>query len=207
MPIHFSEIEKVLSRFEGGVQCVGYIPCHRVSGGTANYKGNGDPSDYRVMGISGVTVGRGVDLGQTDTETLRRIGVPEGLIDRVSPYLGKRETAAIEALHETPLSLSNADAEILSACMLRHHIGLIAARYDLDAGDGAFESLPWQAQAVITSILYQRGVNSPKYFPNTWRALVNQDWCDAASRFRNGTLWEGYQSRRKAEGEILAELC
>ena len=80
-------------------------------------------------------------------------------------------------------------------------------RYDRDAGKGAFEKLPWQAQAVITSILYQRGVNSPSKFKSTWQALVDKNWKKAARDFQTPAIWNGYMSRRRAEGKILEQLC
>ena len=67
--------------------------------------------------------------------------------------------------------------------------------------------LPWQAQAVIVSIQYQRGVNSPYKYPNTWAALVRRDWADAARRLKTGAFWSGYQQRRAREGALLEELC
>ncbi len=207
MPIHFREISDVLHRFEGPRQVRGYIPCALTTGGTANYTGGAHPDRYVPMGVSGVTIGTGVDLGQTDADTLRGMGVPDAVIQRLVPYLGKRKADAVQALHELPLVISTADADVLDAAMLKHHVGKISARYDRDAGQGAFDKLPWQAQAVIVSIQYQRGVNSPSKYPNTWAALVRRDWADAAARLQNGGLWSGYQSRRAAEGRILEELC
>ena len=121
--------------------------------------------------------------------------------------LGKQDVAAVYSLHAAPLSIGKPEADILDKAMLHHHVNKIAARYDRDAGAGAFESIPWQAQAVIVSIQYQRGVNSPSRYPNTWAALVRRDWADAAARFKNGSLWSGYQSRREAEGKILEEIA
>lgn len=207
MPIHFREISDVLHRFEGEQQLRGYIPCDLTTGGTANYTGGPNPERYLPMGVSGVTIGTGVDLGQTDARTLRGMGIPDAVISLLTPYLGKRNAAAVTALHERPLSVGKAEANLLDAAMLNHHVNKISARYDRNAGEGAFAALPWQAQAVIVSIQYQRGVNSPSKYPNTWAALVRQDWADAAARLQNGSLWSGYQSRRAAEGRILEELC
>ena len=207
--IDMQKIADVLHRpgFEGPQQLRGYIPCDLSSGGTANYFGGPNPERYEPMGISGVTVGTGVDLGQTDAATLRGMGVPEALTTLFQPYLGKQDVAAVYALHAAPLSIGMSEADALDAAMLRHHVQKISARYDRDAGAGAFAELPWQAQAVIVSIQYQRGVNSPSKYPNTWAALVRRDWADAAARLKNGALWSGYQRRRALEGDILRELC
>ncbi len=207
MPYASEKIRKVLSQFEGKQMLRGYIPCNLTTGGTANYFGGANPERYDPMGISGVTVGTGVDLGQTDASTLRKIGVSDETIAFIKPYLGKEKRAAIMALHSAPLTITQAMADELDRCMIDHHISIIANRYDRDAGKGTFEQLPWQAQAVITSILYQRGVNSPSKFKNTWQALVNRDWATASKKFQTASLWNGYTSRRRAEGKILEQLC
>lgn len=204
-------LEKILDAlrrpgWEGPPQLRGYIPCTLVDGGTANYVGGEEPERYRPMGISGVTVGTGVDLGQTDADTLRGIGVTDSLVSRLRPYLGRRKEDAVAALHDAPLALSRAEADSLDAAMLRHHVTMIRTRYDRDAGAGAFASLPWQAQAVIVSLLYQRGVNSTGRYPNTWAAFLRRDWADAARRLKTAAYWSGYQSRRAREGRLLEEL-
>ena len=66
--------------------------------------------------------------------------------------------------------------------------------------------LPWQAQAAIFSILYQRGTGSPKHYPNTWQAFVRQDFVDAARRLCTESYWDRYQSRRRKEGQLLKQL-
>ena len=207
--IQLQKIAAVLHQpgFEGPQQLRGYIPCNLVGGGSANYYGGPNPERYDPMGISGVTVGTGVDLGQTDAQTLLGMGVPESLTTLFRPYLGKRQEAAVYALHAAPLYIGRDEADALDSAMLGHHVQKISRRYDRDAGSGAFDALPWQAQAVIVSIQYQRGVNSPSKYPNTWAALVRRDWADAARRLCTGHFWSGYRQRRALEGELLRELC
>ena len=94
--IHLDEIREVLNRpgFEGPQQLRGYIPCDLTTGGTANYYGGPNPERYVPMGISGVTIGTGVDLGQTDAATLGGMGVNPGIVNQLRPYLGQRKAAA-----------------------------------------------------------------------------------------------------------------
>lgn len=207
MPIYTDKIRSVLTRFEGAQQVTGYIPCNKKSGGTANYKGGPNPDNYVPMGISGVTIATGVDLGQTSAAALLKMGVRQTTVNDLKVYLGKQKFEAVKVLHEFPLTVSLSVANELDECMHKYHIGIIRDRYDRDAGKGTFETLPWQAQAVIVSILYQRGVGSPSKFLGTWNVLVSQKWADAAKRFQNPALWNGYQSRRTAEGKILEELA
>lgn len=203
MPIETARIRAFLATVEGKQQTQGYIPCDLVGGGTANYTGGPNPERYVPMGISGVTVGTGVDLGQTDAATLASIGVSPSTVNSLRPYLCQSGPAAVTVLHRLPLFVSHEVAEELDAAMHSHHINIAQARYDKNAGAGAFAALPWQAQAAITSIIYQRGPGSIRKFTNTWAALVRRDWPDAARRLMNGDLWERYQSRRAAEGRLL----
>lgn len=203
MAIEIARIRAFLATVEGTQQTQGYIPCDLVGGGTANYRGGPNPERYVPMGVSGVTIGTGVDLGQTSAAELEGMGVSSATINSLRPYLGQSGPDAVEVLHRLPLTVSQAVAEELDAALHTRHIGIAQARYDKDAGAGAFAALPWQAQATITSIIYQRGPGSIKRFQNTWAAFVRQDWPDAARRLMNGDLWERYQSRRAAEGRLL----
>lgn len=203
MAIETARIRAFLATVEGTQQTQGYIPCDLVGGGTANYRGGPNPERYVPMGVSGVTIGTGVDLGQTSAAELEGMGVSSATINSLRPYLGQSGPDAVEVLHRLPLTVSQAVAEELDAALHTRHIGIAQARYDKDAGAGAFAALPWQAQATITSIIYQRGPGSIKRFQNTWAAFVRQDWPDAARRLMNGDLWERYQSRRAAEGRLL----
>lgn len=209
MPIHTDKIQEVLRRpgFEGPQQLRGYIPCDLTTGGTANYKGGPNPERYVAMGASGVTVGTGVDLGQTNKDTLRGMGVSNAVVYKLMPYLEQSRAAAVDALHRLPLTLSQAAADELDEAMLNHHISEISAYYDAATDPGTFASLPWQAQAAIVSIQYQRGVKSPRKYPNTWKAFVTQNWTDAAYRLGTGRFWTGYQGRRRLESELLKELA
>ena len=204
---NFEKIETFLSTVEGRRQDVGYIPCNCVfkAGKTANYRGEGDPGGYSAMGASGVTIATGVDLGQTDVATLKKIGVIDAVIEQLMPYIGLRRDDAIRALHRQPLVVLDDVAAMLDHCMHKHHLKIILARYDRDAGAGAYADIPWQAQAVVYSLLYQMGTGSPSKMPKTWRALVGKNWKEAAEELMSEN-WKGYKSRRKAEGKLLMEI-
>ena len=207
--IHIDKINEVLNRdyFEGPQMHRGYIPCNIAGGGTSNYKGGARPERYIPMGASGVTVATGVDLGQTSAAELESMGVPREIIAKLRPYIGLQKTKAVMALYNRPFVLTKAEADVLDAKMHGHHVEMIARRYDKDAGEGAFETLPWQAQAVIFSLLYQCGcTGGPKKDPATWRALCQKNWLTASKRLMTREYWSGYSNRRRAEGQILAEL-
>lgn len=206
--IHTGKIVEFLRGpyMEGPQQLVGYIPCNLTTGGTTNYKGGPNPGRHIPMGISGVTIATGIDLGQQSARVMGKAGIPALNFVVFLPYLGKRKKDAVMALYEKPLKISKEEADILDNAMTGHYLELTASRYERDAGSGAFSTLPWQAQAVIHSILFQRGTGSPKNFPNTWKAFVSRNWKDASSRLCNRSLWDGYQNRRNQEGLLLREL-
>jgi hypothetical protein len=159
-----------------------------------------------AMGVSGVTIATGVDLGQTDAGTLLQSGLDSGITCMLRPYLTLRKDAAIRKLHALPLAISPDTACALDEVMLGIHAGRISARYDSSMPATPFAGLPWQAQAAIFSLLYQRGTGASDKAPKTWAALVRGDWRDAATRLCDASLWDGYQERRKLEGELLGTI-
>ena len=80
------------------------------------------------MGQSGVTIGRGVDLGQHTEKELRNIGFSDRLIKKFKPFIGKQlyeakkawQKAKKENNGENPLVLDREDAEYISDMMLYH---------------------------------------------------------------------------------------
>ena len=191
MPINFSYIRTTLERFEGKGLTRGYVPCDKAG---------------RPLGVSGVTIGTGVDLGQQTALGLLDMGVPFEIVDKLRPYFGYKKQDAKAVLRERPLVLSAAEIEALDSAVIGRYVRDIAARYNKDKPSVPFADIPPQAQAVIVSILYQRGLASPSKFPNTWKLLLNGDWPGAAAKFCNATLWDGYQTRRAAEGKILRSI-
>lgn len=182
-----------------------YIPCFLKSGGSANYFGGPNPGNYIAMGTSGCTVGVGCDLGQTDARTLRSYGCDADVVQIFMPYYGKRKTAAIDILHERPLTVSD---DIATALTIAVHEGYLAQNvrpaYD-KASAVKFDVLPRQAQAVVMSVCYQKGVGGVRRdWPKTWRYLTTQDWKAAAYELKHG--FAQYKGRRRLEGELLEEL-
>ena len=188
MPIAYDYIREVLSRFEGAGRTRGYVPCDKTG---------------RPLGASGVTIGTGVDLGQQTGAGLLDMGVPFAVVKKLLPYIGLKKEAALAAIKDQPLTLSPAETAALDDAVGKHYLQNIEARYNKDNPILPFADIPPRGQAVVSSLLYQRGLASPKNFPHTWRFLLAADWTRAAEKLRNAALWDGYQSRRAAEGEIL----
>ena len=190
MPIDHNYIRAILERFEGKGIARGYVPSK-----------NGVP-----LGVSGVTIGTGVDLGQQTGPGLLDMGVPHAVVRKLLPYIGLKKDAALAAIKDQPLVLTPAEVAALDDAVFARYLRDIEARYNKDNPASPFADLPPEAQAVLVSILYQRGLGSPKSYPNTWTLLLKGDWPGAAAKLCNGALWDGYQARRAAEGKLLKQI-
>ena len=197
MNIAVDRIRDFLGKWETR-QTVAYIPCSR-----RNFRGESpyDPARYgEVIGVSGVTVGTGLDLGQQAEADLRRMNLAGAFRERFRPYLGKRRHEAVAALTAAPLTLADAECDVLDAAVHADYIARAAALYDADA-DMPFAACPPEAQAVIVSLFYQLGAGKTRY-PNTWRLLCAADWAGAARELQTG--FTRYANRRADEGRLLA---
>ena len=214
-------ITNFLGKVEGPRQRRGYIPCNRVSDGKGkNYIGpNGTPADgvqypatglptaFKAMGASGVTIATGVDLGQTDLESLRRYGVQDkALLEKLSPCIGKKRGYALTQLFNAPLLILEEQAKALDAAVHGGYLKRYVEPTYNKASKIPFAELPPQAQAVVFSVIYQKGAfGVPRDWPKTWKYLTTQDWQAAAHELRHG--FKQYAGRRKIEGDLIAELC
>ncbi len=213
MAIEYDKIFAWLPKVEGKLTCKGYVPCNvRNSDSTANYRGAGDPARYVAMGVSGVTIGVGVDLGQQTAGELLRWGVSQELLRKLEPYIGLKCSAALKALHKAPLELSEQEARALTSAEHRGYMDdVVQPVWDRSYGSrGHYENLPWQAQCVIFSCIYQCGWNGfRKRGQHTLAALEAHDWPRAVRNLKSGAKgWDGqYWQRRYEEGHLLEELC
>lgn len=194
-------IRQWLERFESR-ELVAYVPCrHR------NYTGRNSRSACgEVLGVSGVTVGTGLDLGQQRLEDLERMGLDAGLRTLLRPYLGLQKEAACRQLKAAPLKLTETQCAAIDEAVHEDYIRRAGATYNSRAMNGSFEELPGQAQTVVVSLFYQLGRydGNPGY-PKLWGHLVRQDWAAAADELEHG--FARYASRRRQEAALLRELC
>ena len=190
MSINVEFIRATLESFEGKGIAKGYVP---AKNGVA-------------LGVSGVTIGTGVDLGQQTGAGLMDMGVPHSVVKKLLPYIGLKKAAAQDALRRQPLTLTAEEVAALDDAVIRRYVRDIEARYNKNFPASPFADIPREAQAVVVSLLYQLGLGSPAKFPRTWNALQAGDWKDAARRLGDGLLWDGYQTRRAAEGKLLKRI-
>jgi len=210
MAIEYDKIFGWIPLVEGKLQTRGYIPCFiKGSSRTCNYRGTGyDVSKLDPMGVSGVTIGIGVDLGQQTEHQLRKWGVSEALLDKLRPYIGLPDKAACVALSKAPLTLTEEEAHDLTYAEQRGYLDeVVQPTWDYQYGaKGKFSDLPWQAQCVIFSLVYQLGWGGlRKRGKYTLAALENHDWARAVANLQSGPKgWNGeYHERRFMEGTLL----
>ena len=99
--------EGAVALSEGPIKTKAYIPKN---------------SKKQILGISGVTIGRGVDLGQHSVKTLKDAGFTDQLITRFKPYLGLKTKKAQRALDREPLNITQDEARFISDQMLQYKV-------------------------------------------------------------------------------------
>lgn len=195
MAIATSFIRAFLEKWETR-QLVGYIPCN-----PKNYK-SGPTDGYTPIGASGVTIGTGLDLGQQSRLDLLRMGVPDGLLDKFRPYLGKRTVNAQYALQASPLRITDDECEVLDAAVHGEYIRRAERKFN-GSSSLSFPDIPKEAQAAIVSMVYQLGSPAAK-LPSVWRLLCAGNWKTASSALLADK--SSYRLRRIDEGKLLANI-
>ncbi len=166
---------------EGGNKLVPYFP------------GN-NPERYPN---AGVTIGKGVDLGQHNAEDLRKMGVPQSLIDKLSPFFQMVGPKAVDARNEVlkkdpSFSISEREAEQLNHAVMMSKFNEVGKAYNDASPIANFTDLPWQAQTVIADLWYNMGGGdpegkSPKGLQKTefWEQVTTGKWEDALRNLRD----------------------
>ena len=168
---------------EGGALTNGYIPFD-APGGVE----------------SGVTIATGLDLGQHDAASLRRMGVRDELVDRMRPYLGVKGTEAMTLLGTSPLRITKEEAELVDTGVKSFVTIDLAKRFDKDSNN-SFSQLPKEWQTVIASVAFQYGQNLSKRTPNFWRQVTTGDLKGALANLRN--FGDDYGTRRNREADFI----
>lgn len=204
MPIFTDFISAFLTRMEER-HCTAYIPCRRK-----NFDGHNKVADCgEPVGQSGVTIGAGLDLGQQGEADLRRMGLEMELINLFRPYLGKKRQAAVAALGESPLTITELQCDAVNRAVHTDYIRRAADLYDRNTEGQPFAELPQEAQAVIVSLFYQLGSPFPAKghtgYPLLYGHLCRVDWQAAALELKTG--FKKYIYRRHQEGELLEGIA
>jgi hypothetical protein len=202
--IYLDFICAILGEFEGKRILRGYIPCSQG----AWYPGEGDKG--KILGVSGVTIATGVDLGQQSETGLRNMAVSGNLIEKLRPYLKAQAQDARTLLLSKPLALTEGEAKELDDAVHAEYIKETAILFGLQN----FEFSPKEAQAVAVSLHYQFGTPKRAASPGLekgWNAMQSGLYQEAASCLRDRGLWclehQPYMRRREREAALLERIA
>ena len=179
---------------EGFSSC-GYVPLNPATG--------------EVAGMSGVTIGAGVDLGSKNREYFTSIGVTDNtLLDQLEPYFGLTRNDAACAILNRPLVVTEMEAESLTEKVKNDIATRVQQRYDQNRQSEAmpFTSLPRGIRTAIADVWFQFGF--PNAYPKFWSFVTSNDWEKAVNELRNfysnpDAQLPGDIKRRNNEADII----
>lgn len=156
---------------------------------------------------SGVTIGTGVDLGQQTKARFQKLGVPQELIDKLSPFFGKTQDKALKALDKAgEVTLSDEEIFTIDEALKKETLRETKAWYNKNNTLGQdWSDLSDRQQTVVLSVRYNHG---PKGAPNFYKQVENGKWSDAIENLRSFYSSEDNElhSRRVKEAQYLAGL-
>lgn len=164
-----------------GFETRGYVP--------KDSKGN-------ILGKSGVTIASGFDLGQKSLSDLE--GLSDSLIEKLTPYLGKKGKAADKIAAN--LKLNEAEANSINEFAKQTELQKISNKWKEATGTD-FSDLDANKQTVIASVAFQYGSNLEEATPNFWQQVISGDWEAAKKNLLN--FGDSYSSRRKREASLI----
>ena len=202
--INYSFINFILGRFEGKGYTQGYIPCR-----FGTYFGGTQPDRGEPLGVSGVTIATGVDLGQQTITGLAEMGISAATIAILEPYIGLQKEQAVKKLKASPLTITAAQVQEIDNAVSRHYIYETARKFNRVL----FEAAPKEVQAVAVSLCYQFGIPRRDASPAlalAWEAMQNSNYEEAAAHLSTPNGWSNshqkFMNRRRQEAELLRSV-
>jgi GH24 family phage-related lysozyme (muramidase) len=178
--------ETFIARVEGQQHLTAYVPNNQGA----------------VIGNSGVTVGTGIDLGSKTVEGLTAIGVPADLITTLTPYLRLTGQEALSAVQNTPLTITQDQANALDSAVRNDILGQMVNNYNAASSYADFYQLPAGVQTAIASVAYQYGPGLATATPNFWTQVTEGQWQAAVDNLRN--FGDAFDPRREQEADLMA---
>ena len=128
-----------------------------------------------IAGASGLTIGRGLDLGKHGDKDLREMNFSKNLRIKLAPYLGLTGKAA-KALDRTDIGLTSTEYNEIIEKTLNYKLSDIERKFNKDSKI-KFESLPAPLKYMIGSVYFQMGTSDPKKTaPKFWKQVTEGDW-------------------------------
>ena len=146
---------------------------------------------------SGVTIGMGFDLKDKTEDSLRRIGIEEGTILKLKPFLGLSGDAA-KAKAGNLMITDPEELNRLNKASKAFYIADIANQCN-KISDSKFTDLDPIQQTVLFSVGYQYG--SLSRTPKFLKAAAEGRWQDVHKELMN--FGDDFKSRRQREARYL----
>lgn len=182
-----------IKKLEGGQRLIGYVPQEK-----------GKP-----IGVSGVTVASGVDLGQMSKEEVSYLPISDSLKLKLRLYADVEGGVGMELLKEAPLVLTKPEADELDEVIYSRHISTLVKLYN-KFSKVPFDEIPNNAKTALASIAINRGPHFGAVgytWTDVWIAAINQDWKVMKTHLNFfPTTNKGLKKRRMREASLLNGL-
>ena len=156
-----------------------------------------------VLGISGVTIASGFDIGQHNKNDLTRIfGSNPKLLNKFLPYAEKRREDAVNYLKKNALILTQAEAELTDKLIKNSQFNSLIKVYNKHDIPKEFKYQSIGIQTVIMSYCFQYGVYSKSANP-IWEALKREETQKLVEFWEDKSKGKSYTNRRKSELQFL----
>lgn len=170
-----------------GARTHGYVP--------PDSNGNPDAN-------SGVTIAIGFDLGGRTVADLKKLGLPDDLVTKLTPYLGKRGQDAQNYLNSHPLTITQKQMQQIDTPAFTSYYNQVARNYNEAQTTGTrFQNLPKDVQTAIVDVAYQYGTNLAGATPNFWKQVTTGHWQQARDNLMN--FGDAYPTRRRLEAGLI----
>ena len=144
---------------------------------------------------SGVTIASGFDLGARKLSDLK--GLPQDIIDLLSPFLGFQGAEASEIAPN--LEVSEDQAKIINEFAKSEAITRLKSKWENATGT-SFDDLSTEQATVLASVAFQYGDLETRT-PNFWKQTTSGDWVGAYKNLLK--FGDRYTSRRLDEAALL----
>ena len=176
--------------------------------------------DGKVIGQSGITIGKGLDLGAQNEDRLKKMGIPEPIVKKIvsSGYLGLQGEDAVKALEKGTLKLSEEELDQINSSVIPFYKKEFEAALKKETGLDAQKDLTVNQRIGLTSAYFNLGNGlfykdvetkegkTKKVKTNLKEQLANKDWTAVAKNIAtwNKTAPIGSQARRMTEAALFA---
>lgn len=164
---------------------------------------------YQPSLSSGVTIGAGVDLSQTQTSELKAYGVPQAIITYLTPWMVPASEVPTTVNRIGWPVLSTANAQILSEDVFNGIYNQVEGYFNEQTTKGfAFNTFPAGVQTAIVDAAYPNGPHlweaKSVYARAVWADALVGNWNAAENEFNS---WQPYNHRYVLdETDILNDI-